>query len=85
MLDMPIGMDVQNIRVTTTGLGASVTGTIAIGDTVIKSGVALSSDSTVDIPCDVYLEENSVLTVTIAGAAATGTLKVNPTYLATGY
>lgn len=85
MLELPIGCDVQSVRVTTENLGASVTGTIKLGDTVIKSGQALSAATTIDIPCDIYTTEKSVLTVTIAGAAATGTLKVNPTYIAKGY
>ncbi|MDW6094052.1 hypothetical protein SBX64_16050 [Vibrio rhizosphaerae] len=85
MLELPIGLDVQGVRVSTTGLGASVTGTIKVGETEIKSDVDLASESVVDIPCDLYTKEKAALTVTIAGAAATGTLRVNPTYIAKGY
>ena len=85
LLELPIGMDVQGIRITTENLGASVTGTVKIGDKEIKTGVVLSSAATIDIPCDEYLEEKAVLSITIAGAAASGTLKVNTTYLAVGY
>ncbi|PWI34838.1 hypothetical protein DI392_00725 [Vibrio albus] len=85
LLEVPIGIDMQGVRVSTTGLGAGVTGTVKLGDTTIKSGIDLSADSVVDIPCDIYTEEKQKLTVTIAGAEATGTIKVNPTYIAKGY
>ncbi|PJC87837.1 hypothetical protein CSW98_01555 [Vibrio sp. HA2012] len=85
MLEVPIGIDIQGVRVSTTGLGAGVKGTVKLGDTTIKADLDLAAEAVVDIPCDIYTKAKQNLTVTISGAAATGTLKVNPQYMAVGY
>ena len=85
MLEVPVGIEVVGLRVSTTGLGAGVKGDIKLGDTVLKSDVDLASACNLVIACEAYTEEKSTLTVTVKGAQATGTLKANPEYLAKGY
>ncbi|MCE0495771.1 hypothetical protein [Vibrio salinus] len=85
MVEIPVGIDIQALRISTSGLGDNVVADIRIGDTTLASDLDLSGEYSQTIACDHYTEEKSIITVTIRGAAATGTLNVNPEYLATGY
>ena len=86
MVQVPPGIKFVGLKLASAaGLGTSVTITVKVGDTAIATAVdaaAAFAASYVFVPF--VTTSKTVLTVTIAGAEATGDLEVLPEYLAEG-
>lgn len=86
MIQVETGINIVGLRVNTSGLGVGVTADIKVGETLLAANVDLASASNLAIPTEtVYTDSKQVLTATIKGAAATGTLEINPEYVVKGY
>ncbi|CZF79719.1 hypothetical protein [Grimontia marina] len=86
MIQVEVGISLIGLRVNTNGLGAGVTLDIKVGDTLLAGDVDVASAQNQVIPTDtVYTKSKQVLSATIKGASATGTLEINPEYVVKGY
>lgn len=87
VLEIPAGLKFVGVRLSTeAGLGTSVTVTAQVGDEVLASAADMAAaGASVSVPCVPFsTTETQYLTVTIAGAAATGDLNVIPEYVVVG-
>lgn len=87
LLELPIGLKVVGVRIATAeGLGAGVKLDLKLGETVIKAGVDVATESAVTIPVQpVYLKGKTVLTAVVKSAAATGSISIMPEYVSVGF
>jgi len=88
VLEIPIGIKFIGVRVLSeSGLGSSVTATVKVGDKVLASAVNMSGANATVVKAIVPFStvDKQKLTVTIAGAEATGDIQVIPEYVAEGY
>lgn len=87
LLELPIGLKVVGVRIATAaGLGAGVKFDLKLNSVVVQAGIDVAAASSVVIPVQpVYLQEKTVLTAVVKGAAATGSIAVMPEYVVIGY
>lgn len=87
LLELPIGLKVVGVRIATAaGLGAGVKFDLKLNNVVVQTDIDVAAAGSVVIPVQpVYLQEKTVLTAVVKGAAATGSIAVMPEYVVIGY
>ena len=87
LLELPIGLKIVGVRIATAeGLGAGVKFDLKLNNVVVQADIDVAAAGSVVIPVQpVYLQEKTVLTAVVKGAAATGSIAVMPEYVVIGY
>ncbi|WGY45232.1 hypothetical protein [Vibrio sp. ABG19] len=86
VLELPIGLKLTGVRLITAGLGNAVAIDVKVNDTVLVADEAVADAVSKHIPiAPEYLAEKGVLSVTIKGGEATGSLIVMPEYVNVGF
>lgn len=84
--ELPIGMQIVGIDIVNEALGAGVTVSVACGTTTLIPATAKATAGAVSTPIFPYItSDTEQVSVTIAGAAATGKLGIAVRYRAIGY
>ncbi|SHO54406.1 hypothetical protein [Vibrio quintilis] len=82
LLELPIGLQIESVRVISDGIGSTVD--IKIGDTTLVSGMDVSTKTSELQVCEHYTTEKANLKA-VLGGESTGKLTVKIEYISKGY